>query len=122
MKNDVIRIVIMDLHSFIGNVIDDVENRRTTDSEGVIYVENIDVARKILTPERMRLLSVVRKSKPASLYALAQMMKKDIKSVITDADMLHRYGLLTLESYTEGKQKKVRPGFEARKIQMELAV
>lgn len=122
MKSEVIRIVITDWDSLVETTIDDIRKRRTADNEGVVYVKNIDVARKILTPKRMRLLSTVRKSRPVSLYALAKMMKRDIKSVITDADMLNRFGLLKLESYTEGRQRKVRPQIEASRIQMELAV
>ena len=122
MKSEVIRIVIMDWDSLVNKTIDDIKKRRADDNNGVIYVKNIDVARKILTPQRMRLLSTVRNSKPVSLYALAKIMKKDIKSVISDADMLNHFGLLRLESYIEGKQKKVRPKIEASRIQMELAV
>jgi predicted transcriptional regulator len=122
MNSNVIRIVIMDWDSFIDDTIEAIENRRTSENKGVIYVKNIDVARQILTPERMRLLSTVRRSKPGSLYALAKLMNRNLKSVMTDADMLHHFGLLKLESYMQGKQKKVRPGIEARKIQLELAV
>lgn len=122
MKNEKIRIVIKDWNSVVDDAIVDIKRNKATSTERIVYVKNIDVARKLLTPQRMRLLAVVRESKPDSLYALAKVMKKNIKTIITDTDLLCEFGLLTLESHKDGLQTKIRPHLEANKIQMEMVV
>ena len=75
-----------------------------------------------MTPERMKLLAAIKGQKPRSLYALAKLMKKDIKSVSTDTSILSGAGLMELEAYNEGGRKKVRPRVSAHKIQLEFAL
>jgi predicted transcriptional regulator len=121
-----VKIVIMDWKSFSKMVKKDIEQgleRGSFKKDGdVIYAETLEAALHVLTTERMKLLSTVKERRPASLYALAKLMKKDFKTVSSDANRLSRAGLLTLETYKVGAKKKVRPRFTARKISLELAV
>lgn len=121
-----VKIVIMGWESFSNMIKSDMEHGIKTGSfrkeDDVIYAESIDAARKLLTPQRMKLLSIVKGRKPGSLYELAKMMDKNLKTVSTDANLLSNAGLLSLEAYKSGARKKVRPRFTARKISLELAV
>ena len=121
-----VRIVVMDWDSFSRMVHADLERGIKTGSfskqEDVIYAENLEAARRIMASERLKMLSTIRKEKPASLYELAKSMKKDIKTVATDANILRDMGLLKLEPYLEGGRKKVRPVTHVRTIQLEIAI
>ncbi len=121
-----VKIVIMDWESYSKMIKSEIEHGIKKGSfrkeDDVIYAESIDAARRLLTPERMKLLSIVKGRKPGSLYELAKMMDKNLKTVSTDANLLSNAGLLSLEAYKSGARKKVRPHFTARKISLELAV
>lgn len=84
--------------------------------------DEFDRACDTLTNERIRLLSVVRKKKPSSLYQLAAELGKDMKTVHTDARMLSEFGLLSLEKHIEGGRECLRPTVTHRKITLEIAV
>ena len=45
--------------------------------EGISFA-NLDVMRKALTEERLRILKVIKKKHPSSIYALAKILERDI--------------------------------------------
>ncbi len=100
----------------------DIEHRIPQKEDFILYIDSVEAALKFLTPQRIKMLRVVNKLKPASLYALAKFMKKDIKTIATDAKILNNAGLLKLVHYKEGKRVKVRPRFPSKKITIELAI
>jgi predicted transcriptional regulator len=118
----VVKLVIENWDSVKAKTIRDVERRVLQKEDKIIYVDSIEVLRTLLTRERLGMLSQVRKSRPLSLYSLAKLMKKDIKTISTDAGILSQAGLLKLETYKEGKKTKVRPRVTASKINLELAI
>ena len=61
--------------------------------EGVFFT-SLEAARNLLTPERVKLLRLIRQRRPASLYELAQLAGRDLKNVHEDIDLLERHGLL----------------------------
>jgi len=65
--------------------------------------ENIKILRKTLTPERIKLMSVIRHKKPKSIYELAKIVNRDRRAVITDINILNNLGFVELE-----KEHKVR--------------
>ncbi len=121
-----VKIVIMEWESFSKMVKKEIGEGIRKGSfkkqDDVIYAETLESALRLLTPERMKLLSAVKVSKPASLYALAKLLKKDFKTISTDANILSNAHLLSLETYKEGKRTKVRPRISANKIQLEVAI
>ena len=121
-----VKIVIMDWESFNKMVHSDIKNAVKTGSfkkQGdIIYAETLESALRLFTPERMKLLSAVKASKPASLYALAKLLKKDFKTIFTDANYLSNAGIMALETYKEGARTKVRPRFSGGKISLEIPV
>lgn len=100
----------------------DIEHRISQKEDLIIYLDKIEDARFLLTPERLKLLGIVKRQKPSSLYALAKLLKKDIKTIATDTTLLNKAGLLRLEKYKDGNRVKVRPRFPIKKITIELAI
>ncbi len=70
-----------------------------------ISVGSIEELNRILTPQRKRLLDVVRKQKPSSIHELAKMLGRDYKNVYDDVTFLEKTGFLKLER----KGKKLVP-------------
>jgi len=106
----------------IGGMDYDIAHRISQKEDLIIYLDKIEDARFLLTPERLKLLGIVKRQKPDSLYALAKLLKKDIKTIATDTSLLNKVGLLRLEKYKEGERVKVRPRFPSKKITIELSV
>ena len=121
-----VKIVVMDWESFSKMVKRDIEEGLKRGSfakqDDVIYAESLEAALRMLTPERKKLLDAVKDTKPASLYALAKTMKKDFKTVFTDAKYLSKAGLLTLENHNQGARARLRPVFKGNKINVEITV
>jgi predicted transcriptional regulator len=68
-----------------------------------IIVPTLDLLRKLLTPERIRMLHVIKKYKPSSIYDLAKIMKKDRRNVLKDLHFLNDFGLVAVK-----KEPKLR--------------
>ena len=117
-----VKIVVMRWGTLKEQVIHDVQNRTRRADGDVIYVEDVETFRKLITPERLRLLSAITHKKPDSIYQLAKMLKKDFKTVSGDVDMFRNVGLVRVEKYKDGLRNKSRPVAAMRKIQMELTV
>ena len=71
--------------------------------------EALSVLRKLLSNEKARLLHTVKTKKPKSLYKLAQILKRDFKSVSEDVKILERFGFIEMVSEHTGKRSRKRP-------------
>lgn len=117
-----VKIIIKSWDEVYKETVRDVERRIPQKEKKIIYIDNLDDLRSLMTSGRLSMLSAVRKGKPDSLYALAKLMKKDIKTVATDAAMLSNAGIMRLETYKVGNRKKVRPHFSGSKISLEISI
>ena len=72
-----------------------------------IVVENLDVLRKILTPERMRILHVIKKYKPESILELSEILERDRRNVIKDLNYLEGFGLIEISKKKTKKLIKI---------------
>jgi predicted transcriptional regulator len=86
-----------------------------------ISFENIDTLRKVLTEKRMELLHAIKQYAPESVYELAKILKRDLKSVNIDIQVLENLGLINLETKRE-ERKKVRPIVGFNKLNVEIAI
>lgn len=77
--------------------------------------------RKFFTEKRIELLRTIKKYEPDSIYALAKIVKRDLKSVNTDLKILVDLGLVTLEKHQE-ERKKTRPKVEYDKLNVEIII
>jgi predicted transcriptional regulator len=83
-----------------------------------IYFSNIKDFRKVLTDKRLELLKTVKDRKPSSVYALAKILKRDLKNVLQDIEYLKQAGLVEIE---ETENRKI-PHVEYDRITLDLAV
>ena len=86
-----------------------------------IYFENIKALRTFITPRRIELLSAIHRQKPESVYELAKLVKREVKSVMTDLTLLKSLGLLHLKK--EKKEREhTKPFVDYDSLQVEIAV
>ena len=88
--------------------------------EGISF-ENIEAMRKILSEERLRILRMIKKEHPKSIYELAKFLNRDIKNTFDDVQFLARIGLIELEKTKEGREKTV-PKVNYDRILLEIPV
>lgn len=67
--------------------------KRVRKREGV-YFTSVEAARNLLTPERIKLLTLIHNQGPQSIYQLARICNRDPKNVHEDIKLLERYGIL----------------------------
>lgn len=83
--------------------------------------QNIDTLRKVLTEKRLELLHIIRKHSPDSIYELAKITNRDLKSVNTDINVLVNLGLISLEK-TVTERQKTKPRVEFDRLNVEIVI
>ena len=68
------------------------KGRKVDKSQG-IYFTSLEAIRKVLTEKRLELLRVIKEQEPDSVYELAKILKRDIKNVNDDLELLKDIGL-----------------------------
>jgi predicted transcriptional regulator len=71
--------------------------------------EGLSTLRKLLSNEKARLMHVIKKDKPGSIYGLAKLLKRDFKSVNDDVKLLEKFGFIDMLSEKTGKRQRLRP-------------
>lgn len=82
---------------------------------------SMETLRSILTGKRIELLKFIKHRNPNSIYELAQIANRDLKSVNTDVKVLSNLGLLSFEKEDSGR-KKMKPIVEFDKLNVEIVV
>ena len=86
-----------------------------------IGFESIDGLRRVLTPKRLEMLKAIKERSPGSVYELAKLLGRDLKSVNTDLHVLEEYWLVSLEKSEEGRTK-VKPQVSFDKLNIEIVL
>ena len=73
---------------------------------------------RFLTPERKRLLEVIKNSKPNSIRELSQLLKRDYKNVNVDTNMLAGIGFVELRK----DKNRIRPRVIYDEIEVKIHV
>ena len=121
MKIKRIKIEIRSLDNALkeaGEVFEKLSKGETVQKKTAIYFNNLKEMRKVLTEKRLELLKIIKDKKPASVYALARMVNRDIKNVLQDLSYLQELGLVEI---TETRDKKI-PHVGYDKIALEVAI
>ncbi len=71
--------------------------------------EDIHSLRQLLTNEKARILHTIKSKKPASIYELAKLLKRDFKSVNEDIRLLEKFGFIDLIAEKTGKRERLKP-------------
>ncbi len=86
-----------------------------------IYFDSIDAMRSILTNNRLLILKTISERNPKSVYELAKLLKRDLKNVNQDLNLLSEIGLVVLEKHKTDKERVV-PYVGYDKILLEIPV
>lgn len=84
--------------------------------------EGLSSVRKLLSNEKARLLHILKKDKPGSIYELAKLLDRDIKSVNEDVKVLERFGFIDMVSEKTGKRQRLRPVLAVEAINIKINV
>lgn len=87
--------------------------------EGTIFFLSLRDLGKAFSPARLELLSVIIKSKPESIYALAKLVERDFKNVYHDVKMLSDMGMIEL--MPTGKRDSFMPVAKYSGFEVDLA-
>ena len=87
-----------------------------------IYFENLNVMRKAITHERLKILKVIKEKHPASIYELAKLLNRNLKNVSDDVHYLAELGLIELEKGKSNGREKTMPVVNYEKILLEITV
>lgn len=117
-----VKIIIADWDTVRNETIYAVENRIYQKEDKIIYIESLEVARKILTPQRLKMLGIIKRNKPASLYALAKLMGKDFRAIHRDVGIMSNFGLIQKESKKTGKRGRMQLGVKAKEITLTVPI
>lgn len=117
-----VKIIIADDETVMKETIYAVEHRIPQKEDNIIYIESLEVARKILTPQRLKMLGIIKRGKPASLYALAKLMGKDFRAIHRDVGIMSNFGLIQKESKKTGKRTRMQLGVKAKEIVLTVPI
>ena len=78
-------------------------------SEKAHESSDISMLRSMLSPEKSRLLHVIKSKQPNSLYELAKILGRDFKAVRHDISILEHFGMVEMIPVHKGKRKKLKP-------------
>ncbi len=87
-----------------------------------IYFESLEIMRKAITPERVKILKVIKGKRPQSIYELAKLLNRNLKNVADDVHYLAELGLIELEKGKSNGREKTMPLVNYDKILLEIPV
>ncbi len=108
------------LHEF-AKVLEEARKGELPFAHEEVSFKNIDTLRKVLTKKRMELLHVIKQHVPESVYELAKIVNRDLKSVNTDITVLVNVGLVSLKKLNE-ERKKTQPRVQFDKLHVEILI
>ena len=87
-----------------------------------IYFESLEVMRKAITHERLKILKAIKGKHPASIYELSKLLNRNLKNVSDDVHYLAELGLIELEKGKSNGREKTMPIVNYDKILLEIPV
>lgn len=97
------------------------QGKKVKKHEGISF-ESLETMRKVLTEERLRILKIIKKYHPGSIYELAKMLKRDTKNVSDDVHYLAELALIEIEKGKSNGREKTTPVVNYDKILLEIPV
>jgi predicted transcriptional regulator len=125
MKVKNIRLEIQDEAEFVSEVKRDLKKiakGENVKNRSTLSFESLKAMRMFITDERLKILKVVRKYHPESIYELAKILKRDTKNVSDDVHYLSELGLLDIKESKGDGRKKTTPVVNYQKIMVEIPV
>lgn len=82
----------------------------------------ISALRQVLNNQKARILDVIKKDKPKSIYSLSKKLGRNFKSVYQDIKLLERFGVVQLIEEKTNKRVRFRPKLTAETITIHLKI
>ncbi len=83
---------------------------------------DISLLRQLLSNEKARILYQIKHKKPKSIYQLAKLLKRDLKSVRQDVHLLERFGFIEFYEENVGKRSSIKPVLSTDRLQIFIEV
>lgn len=80
------------------------------------------ILKSILSPEKARLLHMLKEKQPNSIYELAKLLARDFKSVRQDVLLLQDFGFVELIPIHKGKRQKLKPLLVLDELRINLII
>ncbi len=96
------------------------QGKKVEKSQG-IYFTSLEAMRKVLTEKRLELLHVIKDQQPDSVYELSKIVKRDLKNINDDLELLKNIGLVSMSKTRKGR-RRITPRVNYDKIQLEIGV
>jgi predicted transcriptional regulator len=110
------------LETFFKEVSRDIKRKKINDKcQPVIYVEDINAFKKILTEERIKVMRIIREKKPLSVYSLAKILKRDRSTLTTDLSILQNAGLVEMKE-ENGVRHMTRPIVDYDRLDVSIEI
>ena len=106
----------------LASKIEKISKGKKVSKEEKIIFNSIEDLRKFLTPERIRLIHIIKTKKPHSIYKLAKLLGRDRKSVTIDLDILKAIGLIDLKKKSIEKRITMIPKVNYSRINIAIPV
>jgi len=90
-------------------------------TERGLYFESIEGFRKALTTKRLELLRMIKDKHPKSLQELSRLSKRDMKSIVTDIEILEELDLIDMKRKKQGRRESI-PTVKYDEIELKIAV
>lgn len=86
-----------------------------------VYFTSLEAMRKVLTEKRLELLHIIKDQQPDSVYELSKIVKRDLKNINSDLELLRDIGLVSMSKARKGRERVI-PRVNYDKIQLEIGV
>jgi len=83
---------------------------------------DMKLLRTLLSNEKARILYTLKIRKPQSIYELAKLLKRDIKSVRQDIKLLKRFGFIEFHSYKKGNRHSLSPVLIVDRLELIISI
>lgn len=83
---------------------------------------DISLVRSLLATEKARILYILKKNQPNSIYELAKVLGRDIKTVRQDVLLLEKIGVIELIPVHKGNRQKIKPLLVADSIEIKMVL
>jgi len=83
--------------------------KKTESSKEAYDLSGILELRQLLSPEKIRLLKIVKTQQPGSIYELAKKLERGFKSVNDDIKLLERFGFINLVQEKTKNRRRYKP-------------
>jgi len=98
-----------------------VQRGKKIDKRRGVYFTSLEAMRKVLTEKRLELLHIIKEQQPDSVYELSKIVKRDLKNINSDLELLRDIGLVSMSKARKGRERVI-PRVNYDKIQLEIGV